>query len=82
MENKANQQDFQMLVQQIITSNPDFKKNEKLHNMLAESMLNSGYQEELEHLELFERQLNMTKAKDEIPDHNSEPQMRESPIKM
>ena len=49
--------------------------------MLAESMvLNSGYQEELEHLELFERQLNITKTKDaEEDDHESEPQMRESP---
>lgn len=82
LENKANQQDFQMLVQQIITSNPEFGKNEKLHNMLAESMLNSGYQEELEHLELFERQLNMTKTKDAQDDHESEPPMRESPVKI
>ena len=49
--------------------------------MLAESMvLNSGYQEELEHLELFERQLTITKTKNaEEDDHESEPQMRESP---
>ena len=81
VENKANNQDIQVLVSQILNIE-ELAKNQKLQNLLNESMFagggpdttvrrdKSGYEEELQNLEMFEKHMNQSPEKKESENEN------------